>query len=142
MTSELTTPQLRELTLMSGEPQPTIGARTRVQHRLVERGLARYTDDTCEITEEGRVALARHRKACSGCHIPKDLNDFYRSATSADGRQSRCKVCERDRSKQRKHEKTGNGHPRKFGRFCTMCCGMPHRVKGDVCEECGTLAER
>jgi hypothetical protein len=143
MTADLTTPQRRELKLMACNPQNTYGApRTRVQNKLVELGLARYVrdGDLCEITDEGREALGDLTKHCSKCHERKDMEDFYRSSTSSDGRQSRCKKCERTRSRGRSHDRTGTGHPRKFGRFCSTCCGMPHRVKGDKCAECGTPA--
>lgn len=43
------------------------------------------------------------RKRCPKCECTKPLTDFHKSRASKDGRQGRCKECERARRKERYH---------------------------------------
>ncbi len=40
-------------------------------------------------------------KSCSKCGVDKSLNDFYQNLTAKSGYNSVCKVCYRERSKER-----------------------------------------
>jgi len=46
-------------------------------------------------------ALLPMRKRCAKCGLEKPLTEFYRREMSTDGRQGRCKECEKQRRKER-----------------------------------------
>lgn len=71
-------------------------------------------------------------KSCLSCSETKPLEGFYRSNHNRDGRQSYCKDCDDGRRRM--------GKPRAGRRWCELCCGLAHRVKGDHCRGCGLAA--
>lgn len=87
-------------------------------------------------------------KRCSKCHIEKDESEFTRNRTRKDGRNHRCKLCERKTiyNPNSKCETCGMGFyappsqkERGLGRFCSRKCSAKSRDKRveRKCEICG-----
>ncbi|MES1975755.1 MAG: endonuclease VII domain-containing protein [Pseudomonadota bacterium] len=51
-------------------------------------------------------------KVCTGCRVPKSLDLFAKDNGKKDGRQSRCKDCQKDYREQ--HKETGNEYTRQW----------------------------
>jgi len=83
------------------------------------------------------VTVTPLTKKCRRCGRIRSADRFYASSSAPDGLQYQCKACDRKRARTRKLGDDGDRSPCKFGKFCSKCCGLPHRVKGGVCEECG-----
>ncbi len=50
------------------------------------------------------VVLLSAMKRCTACGEAKPLDQFHKQAGRSDGRTSQCKVCQRDRRRERRHE--------------------------------------
>lgn len=91
-------------------------------------------------------------KLCRGCNTEKPLDDFHRRSTAKDGRQSRCKDCQkvsaydwRDRHPERSaehrrnhYEKTGRG--RQYHRLYGVTAAQVEAIReaqGARCAICG-----
>lgn len=72
-------------------------------------------------------------KRCIGCGKTKLLRDFYRVHKGSEERQSRCKRCDNESRVKR----FGGRDHGSTGKFCRLCCGLPWRVQGGVCRDCG-----
>lgn len=86
-----------------------------------------------------------HNGICK-CGTPLTKETAYPSKHSPSGLQSKCKACDRAwarkrnssefRSGREDHDGAGVGRKLPARTLCKKCCGLPHRVEGEICK-CG-----
>ena len=100
--------------------------------RLLAANLQRVLPDV-------EAFIEQWTRTCSGCGAQLPLIGFYPCRTTFDGRQAKCRRCDQSRSPSQECRMGEVEMPerQKPGKFCRMCCGLAHRVRGDRCSGCG-----
>lgn len=77
-------------------------------------------------------------RRCARCHHRKDIKEFYKKPTGAQGRDNVCIFCSRQATTDRRQRQSNKvvEVQRQPSRLCKVCFGLPHRVEGAVCS-CG-----
>jgi hypothetical protein len=140
------------------EPEPTKVCRCCGEARPLSRykhnpsGRVRGRCVTCDVVAAKKRRHERRRGrlvVCRRCGAPKPQEEF------PVGKRNSCTVCSDCRAaeavmksmkKHRRHraprvseEQAEDGTVIRVscGRFCRLCFGLPHRVRGEVCSSCG-----
>ena len=77
------------------------------------------------------MTIPYREKRCIACGLVRPIEEFARSGRRH--RQPRCNTC-REEARERRGR---NGRKQIPCAYCSLCCGLAHRVEGPMCRECG-----